>query len=213
MLLPMTAAALVLYGPRPAPAGDLGGLARGIGAPFRAIHREKPTTSADGDVERLAARIDWLEHQLDADGSIVAKEPDVWGQSRLMRHRVEYEDQMRRQLGAFTERSSAAIRRSDQAFLGMALAIQSAAGRRRGPTEVAVPDAVGSASVVNSIQGLLPTTNEAVGRSEPVVIARTAPFAVPAAPAGLRFDEEPLALEPTTHLDQLSRYLAHLAAP
>ncbi|MFM9025755.1 MAG: hypothetical protein ACKON7_10515 [Planctomycetaceae bacterium] len=191
--------------------GEFAGLARGLGAPFRALHRDKPRTAADCVVERLADRIDWLEHQLDADGSIVAKEPDVWGQSRLMRHRYEYEEQMRRQLGGFTERSSAAIRRSDQAFLGMALAIQSAAGRRRGSGEVAVPDAGGSASVINSIQGLLPTTNEGIGRTEPVVIARTAPFAVPAAPAGFRFDDDPLALEPTTHLDQLSRYLSHLA--
>jgi hypothetical protein len=205
------AAALTLCAAVPLAAGDLGPIARGFAAPFRALHRDKPPTGADGDVERLAARIDWLQHQLDVDGSIVAKEPDVWGQRRLMRHRVEYEEQMRRQLGGFTERASASIRRSDQAFLGMALAIQSAAGRRRGPNDVAVPDATGSASVVNSIQGLLPTTNEGVGRTEPVVIARTAPFAVPGAPAGFRFDDEPLALEPTAHLDQLSRYLHHLA--
>lgn len=195
----------------PAPAGDIRPLARGLAAPFRALHREKPPSHIDCDVERLAARIDWLQHQLDADGSIVAKEPDVWGQSRLMRHRAEYEEQMRRQLGAFAERSSAAIRRSDQAFLGMALAVQSASGRRRGPNDVAVPDATGSASVINSIQGLLPTTNEAAGRSDPVIIARTAPFAVPEAPAGFRFADEPLGLEPNAHLDHLSGYLHHLA--
>ena len=44
----------------------------------------------------------WLQHQLDASGSIVAKQPDVWGQSRLTRHRVQYEAQMERQLGMFT---------------------------------------------------------------------------------------------------------------
>ncbi|MFM7108128.1 MAG: hypothetical protein ACKOZU_05940 [Planctomycetaceae bacterium] len=194
-----------------ASAGDLRPLARGLAAPFRALHREKPPTAIDCDVERLASRIDWLQHQLDADGSIVAKEPDVWGQGRLMRHRAEYEEQMRRQLGAFAERSSAAIRRSDQAFLCMALAIHSASGRRRGSADVAVPDATGSASVINSIQGLLPTTNEAVGRSDPVIIARTAPFAVPEAPSGFRFADEPLGLEPTVHLDHLSGYLQHLA--
>ncbi|MFM9058567.1 MAG: hypothetical protein ACKOSQ_05540 [Planctomycetaceae bacterium] len=207
----VAAAALAACAALTARAGDLRPLARGLAAPFRALHREKPPTHIDCDVERLAARIDWLQHQLDADGSIVAKEPDVWGQSRLMRHRYEYEEQMRRQLGAFTERSSAAIRRSDQAFLGMALAVQSASGRRRGPNDVAVPDATGSASVVNSIQGLLPTTNEAVGRSDPVIIARTAPFAVPEAPPGFRFADQPLGLEPTVHLDHLSRYLHHLA--
>ena len=208
---PAVAAVALAVCAAPARAGDLRPLARGLAAPFRALAREQPPTRVDCDVERLAARIDWLAHQLAADGSIVAKEPDVWGQSRLMRHRAEYEEQMRRQLGAFTERSSAAIRRSDQAFLGMALAIQAAAGRRPAAGEVALPEATGSASVINSIQGLLPTTNEGAGRSEPVVIARTAPFDVPAAPAGLRFADEPLALEPTVHLDQLSRYLSHLA--
>ena len=207
----LAATAFLVCAPLIVRAGEPGWLARGLAAPFRAAHRDKPRTDADCDVERLAARIDWLEHQLAADGSIVAKEPDVWGQSRLMRHRFEYEEQMRRQLGAFTERSSAAIHRSDQAFLGMALAIQSASGRRRGASEVAIPDATGSASVINSIQGLLPTTNEAAGRTEPVIIARTAPFSVPEAPAGFQFSGEPLALEPTTHLDQLSRYLSHLA--
>jgi hypothetical protein len=207
----VAAAALAVCAPCLCRAGDVRPFARGLAAPFRALHREKPPTPADCDVERLASRIDWLQHQLDADGSIVAKEPDVWGQSRLMRHRFEYEEQMRRQLGTFTERSSAAIRRSDQAFLGMALAIQSASGRRPGSSDVPVPDATGSASVINSIQGLLPTTNEGAGRTDPVIIARTAPFAVPEAPAGFRFADEPLGLEPTVHLDQLSRYLSHLA--
>ncbi len=207
----LAAAALAACGCLSTSAGEPGWIARGLAAPFRAAHRAKPRTAADCDIERLADRIDWLEHQLAADGSIVAKEPDVWGQNRLMRHRFEYEEQMRRQLGAFTERSSASIRRSDQAFLGMALAIQSASGRRRGAADVAIPDATGSASVINSIQGLLPTTNEAAGRTDPVIIARTAPFAMPEAPAGFRFSEEPLALEPTAHLDQLSRYLSHLA--
>ncbi len=193
-----------------APAGDTGRLFRGIAAPIKAIHRQRPPSGCDDRVEELAAQIDWLKHHIDAHGSIVAKEPDVWGQSRLLRHRAEYEDQLRRQLGLFTERTTAAIRRSDQAFVGMALAIQSAAGGRRGPQDVAVPDVAPSNNVITSIQGLLPTTNESVGRSDPVVIARTAPFAIPSAPAGFQFDDAPLSLEPTVHLDQMSRYISHL---
>ena len=64
--------------------------------------------------------------------------------------------------------------------------------------------------MVNSIQGFLPTTNEAVNRADPVVIARTAPFMLPAGPQGVSFGDKPLGLEPTLHLDQLSRYLNHL---
>ena len=191
-------------------AGDMGTILRGLTAPLRAAHREQPATCCDDRVEQLAAEIDWLEHHIDFFGSIVAKQPDVWGQSRLTRHRQEYEDQLRRQLGAFAETSSAALRRSDQAFIGTALALQSASGRRRPADLVAVPDVNGGGSVINSIQTLLPTTNEQIGRSDPLVIARTAPFQVPAPPAGLRFGDEPLGLEPTVQLDHLSRYLNHL---
>jgi hypothetical protein len=191
-------------------AGELGKVFRGLAAPLKAAHRQPPATPTDPCIEDLAARIDWLEHHLDCYGSIVAKQPDVWGQSRLTRHRAEYEEQMRRQLGLFSERTSAAIRTSDQAFLGMALALQSASGQRRAGQQTAVPEAIGSASVINSIQGLIPTGNEAAGRADPIVIARTAPFGFPQNPVGYRFDEEPLSLEPTVHLDQLSRYLNHV---
>ena len=192
------------------PAREFGHVLRTFATPFRAAHRTPPP-SADPCLEDLARQIDWLEHHLDCYGSIVAKQPDVWGQNRLTRARLDYEDEMRKQLGQFTERTSAAIRRSDQAYLGMALALQSASGRRRTAPDVAVPDAGGSASVVNTIQGLIPTGNETAGRTDPVVIARTAPFALPPNPAGMQFDDSPLALEPSVHLDQLSRYLDHLA--
>jgi len=194
-----------------AAAGEIGDwLRRTVTAPLNAAHRRPPPPAADPCVADLAARIAWLEHHLEAYGSIVAKQPDVWGQSRLTRHRVEYEEQMQRQLGMFSERTSAAIRRSDQAFLGLALAAQSASGSRRGPGDVPVPDVTTSNNVVTSIQGLLPSTNESAGRSDPVVIARTAPFAAVANPDAMPFDRQPLALEPAVHLDQLSRYLNHL---
>jgi hypothetical protein len=195
----------------PAAAGELGRVFRGLAAPLKAVHRQPPPPGIDPCVEDLAARIAWLESHIDAYGSIVAKQPDVWGQSRLTRYRVEYEEQMRRQLGMFSVQTTASIRRSDQAFLGMALAVQSASGRRRRADEVPVPEVATGNSVITSIQGLLPTTNEAAGRADPVVIARTAPFAAVPDPAALPFDAEPLGLEPTIHLDQMSRYLDHLA--
>ena len=212
-LLATVALAGVLLGGLAAPASghEFGRVFRTLAAPLKAAHRQPPPPGGDPCINDLGRQIAWLQHHLDGHGSIVAKQPDVWGQSRLTRHRAEYDEQMRKQLGLFTERTSAAIRRSDQAFLGMALAMQSGSGRRPGPQEVAVPDAAGSASVVNTIQGLIPTTNEAAGRADPIVIARTAPFDIPQAPVGFRFDDEPLSLEPTTHLDQLSRYLNHLA--
>ncbi len=203
---PALACALFLALAAPAAAGDLTRLVDGLAAPFKALHRSAPDTCRDDAIEQLGREIDWLQHQLDLHGSIVAKAPDVWGQNRLVRHRLEYEEQLRRQLPLFEQYSQAAIRRSDQSFLGMALAVQSATGRRRGAEFVEAPEA----SVVNSIQTLLPTTNEAAGRADPVVIARTAPFAVPELAPGMQFEERPLALEPTLQLDHLSRYVNHL---
>ena len=191
-------------------AREFGHVFRTLAAPLQAAHRIPPPPSDDPCLEDLAKQMDWLEHHLACYGTVVAKQPDVWGQSRLTRARLEYEEEMRKQLGLFTERTTASIRRSDQAYLGMALALQSASGRRRTPQDVAVPDAGGSASVINTIQGLIPTGNESAGRADPIVIARSAPFAMPPNPAGFQFDDAPLSLEPTVHLDQLSRYLNHL---
>ena len=191
-------------------AREFGHVFRTLAAPLQAAHRIPPPPSDDPCLEDLAKQMDWLEHHLACYGTVVAKQPDVWGQSRLTRARLEYEEEMRKQIGLFTERTTASIRRSDQAYLGMALALQSASGRRRTAQDVAVPDAAGSASVINTIQGLIPSGNEAAGRADPIVIARTAPFAMPPNPAGFQFDDAPLSLEPTVHLDQLSRYLNHL---
>ncbi|MEI6659548.1 MAG: hypothetical protein WCO76_13550, partial [Planctomycetota bacterium] len=204
------AAALVGLVLPTAHAREFGHVFRTLAAPLQAAHRITPPPSGDPCLEDLAKQIDWLEHHLACYGTVVAKQPDVWGQSRLTRARLEYEEEMRKQLGLFTERTTASIRRSDQAYLGMALALQSASGRRRTTQDVAVPDAGGSASVINTIQGLIPSGNESAGRADPIVIARTAPFAMPPNPAGFQFDDAPLSLEPTVHLDQLSRYLNHL---
>ncbi|MFM7034041.1 MAG: hypothetical protein ACKOYJ_02435 [Planctomycetia bacterium] len=161
-------------------AHEFGRMARSLAAPVKAMHRERPVPrhapgECDDSIHRLAAQIDWLKHHIDAHGSIVAKQPDVWGQSRLMRHRHEYEAQMQRQLGEFAARSQAAIRRSDQTFLSMALALEDATDRRRFPDVSAV--------------------------AKPHDFEKALPLDV---------TDRPVSLEPTVHLDQLSRYLNHL---
>ena len=166
-----------------ADAGDMTGFVRVLAAPWKAVHRRPPPTPRGDAVEHLADGLDWLRHELDEHGSIVAKEPDVWGQSRLLRHRVEFEEELHRQLGRFTERSSAAIRRSDQSFLGMALAVQAA----------------------------LPPLGDQPSRPD-APLARSAPFTPLHAPTAVGFDTAPLAVEPVVHIDQLSRYLRHIQA-
>lgn len=185
-------------------------LLRGLAAPFRAAHREAPPLPEDSCLDILTGEVLWLEHHIDHYGSIVAKSPDVWGQNRLTRHRAEYEQQMRAQLDRFESRASAALRRSDQAFLGMAMALQSASGNRRRGEQVPVPAANTSSTAVARVEGLIPSTNEDISRAGSGVIARSAPFALPASPEGVSFGSGPLSLEPTLHLDQLSRYLNHL---
>lgn len=197
----------LLFAVTPLTAGEFGPLLKKLTAPFEAAHREKPPIATDPCVDELAARLEWIEHRIDTHGSIVAKAPDVWGQSRLTRHRYEYEEQLRRQLDRFESRAQAAIRRNDQQYLGMALALQAAAGRqRRGSDVVAVPEA----SVVNQIGDLLPSGNEGLGRDGQLVIHRTAPFDQPGLTGA--FPDQPIGLEPKLHLDQLSGYLHHLHA-
>jgi hypothetical protein len=174
-----TVGCLVLWATH-ARAGEFGRFFQDLAAPLRAAQREPPVprhppVECVDSIERLAAEVDWLEHHLNAYGSIVAKQPDVWGQSRLMRHRYEYEAQLQRQLGEFAVRSQAAIRRSDQAFLSMALALEEATDRRRLPDTTAL--------------------------SRPAEFEKVLPFDV---------TDQPVSLEPTLHLDQLSRYLNHL---
>ena len=162
-------------------------LLRGLAAPFRAAHREAPPLPEDPCLDVLTGEVLWLEHHIDHYGSIVAKSPDVWGQNRLTRHRAEYEQQMRAQLDRFESRASAALRRSDQAFLGMAMALQSASGNRRRGEQVPVPAANTSSTAVARVEGLIPSTNEEVSRAGSGVIARSAPFALPAGPEGVSF--------------------------
>jgi len=187
-------------------AGELSGILHGLTTPVRALHRKKPEACKDDVVERLAAEIDWLKTHIDAYGSIVAQHPDVWGQNRLTRARSEYEEQMRAQLGAFQELSHASLRRSDQAFLGLALALnQSPATSGRGTAATTKP-AEATASVTNLI------SNPIGGAPAETVIARTPPFAATAQPfATFGLDNaNAVSLEPTIHLDHLSRYLNHL---
>jgi hypothetical protein len=100
----------------------VGGLAAwaDAGGPFKNPLRQRTS------VDHLAEKIDKLEKHIDEYGSIVAKRPDVWGESRLMMHRQEYERQMAAQLDAFELSTQASLRRQDQAFLASSLAIQAA---------------------------------------------------------------------------------------
>ena len=93
-----------------------------------ALHRrgQAPKTNQDPTIETLAANIDWLEHQIDRWGTVVAKSPDVWGEARLTKYRAEVEQQLADRVGRFDEnRISGASSVRDQALLAAAISIGS----------------------------------------------------------------------------------------
>lgn len=132
--------------------------------------------------ERLAEKIDDLEEHIEKYGSVVAKQPDIWGESRLTKYRQEFEDIMAEEKDDFAVTINAAISRSDQAFAASATALQAAVG------DATPPDAT----------GLVSTTDQVIQRNG-------------ARQGLLGFGEkQAIALEPTLRLSQQSTYLNHL---
>ncbi|MEM1303275.1 MAG: hypothetical protein AAGG46_00175 [Planctomycetota bacterium] len=168
-------------------------------------------------MELLAENIDWLEHHIDTYGSIVAKQPDIWGEARLTKHRDEYERMMFGQLNQFRSTINASITQSDSSFLSQAIALSIAAGGTPGGT--AITPAAGVA-----MAGAAGGAAEASGAQSGNITAPTANAQLVSAPgfaSPLRFGFEGqagadgvaqpgIALEPTIFLDQMSRYLRHL---
>jgi len=193
----LLAAAILALPVAAARGGDLADMWRGLTAPARALPRKAPPTCGEECVERLGKEIDWLEHHIDRFGSIVAKQPDVWGQSRLTRYRYEYETLLEKELGNFQDRANASLMRSDQSFVGVAMAL--AAGRQSPTTPQ---------PAVQNVQNLISDPTQASSG----VIDRSPPFAAPQDPFakfGLA-DDNAVSLEPNVHLDHLSGYIAHL---
>jgi len=198
----LTAWACLLPPPRADGGEWADSLWRGLSRSSSHQRARPPATPIDGCVERLAGEIDWLEKYIDSYGSIVAKHPDVWGQSRLMRHRVEFEKTLVDELGKFQDLNNGSLRRSDQSFLGMAMALQAAS---RGQP---IPGA-GQGSPTASAISLVTTGTDGdatpIFRSAPFANTGTAPFAT----FGLGEDNA-VSLEPNVHLDHLAGYVKHL---
>ena len=147
--------------------------------------RKQPPSVKDPSVETLAAEIDWLEKHIDNYGTVVPKQPDVWGQARLTKHRQEFEKVMYKELGNFNLLINGTISRSDSAFLANAFALSAAVSGQQ-PTSVTT------------------TTTSAPGSGNFIA----APTINSSQFAG--FTQQGIALEPTIALDQRARYLNHL---
>lgn len=146
--------------------------------------------SADDGVEALAKQIDSLEHHLESYGSVIAKHPDVWGQSRLTKFRQEFEREFAQLLSKdnFDVTLQGSLRRSDQSFLAQALSLDVAAdsGGGGGTTtaETLIEDVDGSV-----IFNRNPTSPVDLNRFQGV---------------------NQISLEPTLEADQMKRYFDHL---
>ena len=143
----------------------------------------------------LAAEIDCLEKHLDTYGTIVPKQPDVWGQSRLMAHRDEYEKLMRCELVNFKFTLQGALNRSDQAYAATALALGAAASGSK-------PADLTSTSAFAVTQSLTTDPNDVIQRPTSIT---------PSIPLGnFQNASAGITIEPTVFLEQKSRYLSYL---
>ncbi|MBI3118063.1 MAG: hypothetical protein HYZ00_05235, partial [Candidatus Hydrogenedentes bacterium] len=84
------------------------------------------------DVMDYAFDVERASRFFDKYGSIVPKQPDVWGESRLARYRQQFETEMAKDIDDFKTTMQAALGRSDQAYLTMALSLNAAAGGEAG---------------------------------------------------------------------------------
>jgi hypothetical protein len=160
--------------------------------------KEPANMCSDDAIQELAMNIDWLEHHIDTYGSIVAKQPDIWGEARLTKHRDEYERMMYQQLNQFKYTINAAIRQSDSSFLAQAFALSAAVDgnpSNRGTTGTHV-------TVDNATAAATDTKVTASTVSAPGITASTDNIKLP--------QDQFITLEPTVYLDQMSRYLQHL---
>ncbi len=156
--------------------------------------RVKPPAGEDPQIELLARELDWLEAHMSKFGSVVAKQPDVWGESRLTKYRSEYESELAEKLKSFSVIDSARISRSDMAFLVNATGVSRALGTgSAGP--VTVNASTGTPSQPDA---------EAPGISQSISINS------PTAPAADSLLNAASSLEHTERLNQQSRYLQHL---
>ena len=158
-------------------------------------------------VEKLAHKIDELQEEIDQLGTVVVKQPDVWGEARLTAHRVRFEELLKGEDNKFKETIQANLRRSDQAFLLQTLALQAALGGQQAilidadgtKTPQSPPDGTKAPTLPANAPSLATAKTEIDLSNAEIVSSSKDATAQPG-----------IALEPVIKLDQLSRYLNHL---
>ncbi|WP_278470912.1 hypothetical protein [Gimesia maris] len=166
-------------------------------------------------VEELAKKIDHVQHRLDKYGTIVAKSPDVWGESRLLQHRDEFEKELLKDLPRFTETLSGAQSTRDSAFLASALSLSNVIGPPIA-TSSDTDEAKANTQIFVATPDQLVPGNEAINSKESTLVPRSSGFGPQFVnefkSAGPTDEKLNISLEPTVFLDQKRRYLDHLNA-
>lgn len=133
----------------------------------------------------MAEAVDKLEKEIDCYGSVVIKQPDVWGEARWTSHRQEFEKTMEKERENFRFTVNAQITESDTTFALMAASLSSAVS---GTTVVQAESIQGiQEQRLTPIQAVRPPVVDADGN----------------AVTGIT-------VEPTVYLDQMARYIQHL---
>jgi len=168
-------------------------------------------------VRMLAEELDSLERHIERYGSVVAKQPDVWGQARLTKYRDEFEQQMAAELPNFTFALQGSSSVSDQAYVADAMALSaavssSAATLRRGAassssSSTTTTTAPSSGSQPTTIQP--PPLPDMSNTFQAFSSMSRTPVNMPA-PLGFAGAKNGIALEPTILLDEKAQYINHL---
>jgi hypothetical protein len=189
--------------------------------------RAKP--ELPNSMEQVARSIDSIEEKVLDDGTVVVKQPDVYGQSRMTLYRKNFETQLYNAIGQFNFVLSARVVRTDQAafqsqtFLSNALSSgggpsSSGLGRRAGKSSAASMNA--TTVVAPAAAAASPAPAEGGGGGDDLSLPSletgsidrsTKPFGYGSSTfQGINTNYGGFGLEPTVYLDQLKNYQDHL---
>ena len=176
----------------------------------------------------LGHNLDCLERQIEQNGSVVIKVPDVWGQARLTKYREEFEEQMALELPKFQDSLQGRLAREDQAFFAQANSLSAAisgdaavakipgSSSSSSQTVILPPDLSNTTTGVGNTPAVKPTTPAAVSNVDLNTLnafnaargSAGAVFAQSSGSGGATSNNVPqISLEPTEHLLQKEHYL------
>jgi hypothetical protein len=187
---------------------------------------EKPTMLS------LARDLDELKHHIERYGSATPKVADIWSQSRLAKHREEYEKMMAQELTSFRETLQGSQTASDQAYFASAFALSQAIGGGQVatssiPERTRLTDTTSTTATEERVRVAVPT------QDLPKLVGSPAQGATPAQSSDIgdpKFFENKsfdftrykttsgsgaatnlaISLEPSVYLEQKSRFLNYL---